>query len=144
MFFFFSPSVYLNRAVPQWNQSYFTPLPPCTTCCCTKKGLRWRCVLLMACSGWFRYWKRVTRSSWPSLLTVCSSCPMAIRRARWGKHLDILKDILVNPLIKYRNILSTSPFLSADYPSQWGPRGSGVHNEELQLWEASVDHQPGS
>lgn len=32
-------------------------------------------------------------------------------------------------------------FLAADNLSQWGSRESGVHHEELQLWEATVDHQ---
>lgn len=82
-----------THAVHQWNQSYFMPSPPSTTCFCTKRGPRWRCVLLMACRGWFPYWKRVTPSSWPSPRTACSCCPTATRRAKWGE--DLRSDIVV-------------------------------------------------
>lgn len=142
--FFPSLSLCLTHAVHQWNQSYFMPSPPSTTCCCTKRGPRWLCASPMACRGWFPYWKRAIPSFWPSLPTVCSSCPMATRRVRWGKNLNNGKETLVVSSYLLHNHTSYFLLLSAHHPSQWRPRRSGVHHEELQLWKAPVDHQPRS
>lgn len=77
------PSRCLAHAARQWSRFYFTPSPPFTTCCCTRRELRWLCALPTASSGWSRCWRRATRSSWRSPQTVCSSCLTETRRARW-------------------------------------------------------------
>lgn len=58
------------------------PLPHYTTCYCTRREPRWRCVWPMDCKGWFPFWKSPTQSSWPSPQTACSCFLTAIRRAR--------------------------------------------------------------
>lgn len=136
-------SVYLTHAVHPWSQSYFMPSPLSTTCCCIKKGPRWQCVSPTGCRGWFPYWRRVTLSSWPLPPTVCSSCLMATRRAKWANTVAFWSLwSLLCPFIWYKTTHPTSCFISADHLSQWRPRWSGVHHEELQLWEATVDYQP--
>lgn len=67
---------------PLWNLCSSTPSPRFTTCCCTRKELRWPFVWQMDCREWFPCWRRVTPSSWPSPQTVCSCCHTATRRAR--------------------------------------------------------------
>lgn len=78
------------------------------------------------------------KKSNPKFLAITTDCLQLLSYGNQESKVSIrtlalsLRSLLC-PLIYYQTTHPTSCFLSADHLSQWGPRGSGVHHEELQL-----------
>lgn len=83
-------SQYLFFSVPQWSLFYSTPSPPCITCYCTRRDLRWQYALQGGYRKWSYFYREITSNSWPSLQTVCRFWPMETRKARSALELELL------------------------------------------------------